>query len=309
MSTAVTMRAVTAPGRPGPGPLPEAVLRALDFTIARRIGGLLAGDYRSEGYGAGVELAQIRPYEPGDDVRLIDWNVTARMRQPHVKVHVAERVLTTWLVLDLSPSMAFGTADRRKMDVAEGVALAAGHIATRRGNRLGVVTFGDATSRVFPPGGGRAGMLGLLLALRDEPRLEGQGATSIGEALCRVAAIAGQSKLVIVASDFRGPRDWPSPLLELAGRNTVLAVEIRDPREQELPEMGELHLVDPETGRHLSVDTGRPGIRERFAAAAAAERAEVASQIRLTGAQHVVLSTRGDWLRPFAAAVRAKGAR
>ena len=128
--------------RPGPGPTPEALLRALDLTVGRRIRGLLPGEYRAHDLGGGTELAQVRPYEPGDDVRRIDWNVTARTTIPHVRVHVPERALTAWLLLDVSPSMTFGTADRRKADVAEGVALAVGHLATQRGNRLGIVTFG-----------------------------------------------------------------------------------------------------------------------------------------------------------------------
>ena len=153
--------------RPGPGPLPYTVLRALDLTIGRRVEGLLAGDYRSSLLGVGTELAQVRPYEPGDDVRMMDWNVTARTRVPHVRVHLAERVLTTWIVLDTSASMQFGTADRRKADVAEGAALALAHVATRRGNRLGVVGFGGAEDRLLPPRQGRVGLLGLLTALRE----------------------------------------------------------------------------------------------------------------------------------------------
>ena len=137
--------------RPGPGPLPDALLRALEVSIGRRMEGLLAGDYRSTLLGDGTELAQVRPYIPGDDVRRIDWNVTARTDLTHVRVHLAERVLVTWLVLDTSASMEFGTADRRKADVAEGVAIAVGHVATRRGNRLGLVTFGDAAPRTLPP--------------------------------------------------------------------------------------------------------------------------------------------------------------
>ena len=124
--------------RPGPGPTPVALLRALDLTIGRRIHGVLPGEFRAHDLGGGLELAQIRPYQPGDDVRRIDWNVTARTTVPHVRVHVPERALTSWLVLDLSPSMTFGTALRRKADVAEGVALAVGHLATQRGNRLGI---------------------------------------------------------------------------------------------------------------------------------------------------------------------------
>ncbi len=135
----------TTPERPGPGALPGALLRALQIEVGRRLEGMLAGEYRSSRYGDGAELAQVRPYVAGDDVRLIEWNVTARTGTPHVRVNLAERVLVTWLVLDTSPSMEFGTADRRKTDVAAGAALAVGHVATRRGNRLGVLTFGDRT--------------------------------------------------------------------------------------------------------------------------------------------------------------------
>src|SRR5437773_12259894 len=147
MSVLRGFRAEPTPERPGPGPLPEALLRALEVSIGRRVGGLLAGDYRSTLLGEGTELAQVRPYISGDDVRQIDWNVTARTGEPHVRVHLAERVLVTWLVLDTSPSMQFGTADRRKADVAEGVAIPVGHLAARRCNRLGFVTFGDEQPR------------------------------------------------------------------------------------------------------------------------------------------------------------------
>src|SRR6266702_4332286 len=140
---------------PGPGPLSSASLRALELSIGRRVDGLLAGDYRSAFAGLGSELLQVRPYEAGDDVRRIDWNVTARTGTTHVRVELAERVLVTWLVYDSSASMAFGTAERRKADVAEGVALAVGHVATRRGNRLGIVTFGDDHPVTLPPRQGR----------------------------------------------------------------------------------------------------------------------------------------------------------
>ena len=170
MSVDRALVATPTPARPGPGPIPDRLLRALDVTIGRRMQGMLAGDYRSSLLGDGTELALIRPYVPGDDVRRIDWNVTARTGEPHVRVHLAERVLVTWLVLDTSPSMRFGTADRRKADVAEGVAIAVGHLATRRGNRLGALTFGGPDPRtVLPVRQGRVGLIGLLAALRDEP--------------------------------------------------------------------------------------------------------------------------------------------
>jgi len=296
------------PARPGPGPLPEALLRALDLTIRRRVEGMLSGEHRSALLGTGSELAQVRPYVPGDDVRRIEWNVTARTGETHVRIDLAERVLVTWLALDVSPSMAFGTADRRKADVAEGVALAVGHLASRRGNRLGLVTFGEGTPRALPARQGRAGMLTLLLELRQESALEGGGATSVGEGMRLVSRLARQRSLVVIVSDFRGPRDWRPPLLELAGGHDVLAVEIRDPREETLPNVGELRLVDPETGRQLRVDTASRRLRERFAAAAADERADVARELVALGVGHVVLSTAGDWLRPLAGYLRLRGA-
>jgi uncharacterized protein (DUF58 family) len=298
------LRSEPTAARPGPGPLPDALLRALELSIGRRMEGLLAGDYRSTLLGDGTELAQVRPYVPGDDVRRIDWNVTARTDITHVRVHLAERVLVTWLVLDTSPSMAFGTAERRKADVAEGVAIAVGHVATRRGNRLGFVTFGDAEPRTLPPRQGRMGLIGLLNALRQEGGDGRVGATSLGEALRRTGALARQRSVAVVVSDFRGPLDWRRPLLEIAGRHDLIAIEIRDPREQELPNAGVLWLVDPETGRQVRADTRSARLRSRFAAAAAAERAEVARTLAAAGARHVILSTSGDWLRSLAMFLR-----
>jgi len=282
----------------------EGLLRALDISIGRRVEGLLAGDFRSNLLGSGTELAMIRPYVPGDDVRRIDWAVTARTGEPHVRVDLAERVLVTWLVLDTSVSMQFGTADRRKADVAEGVAVAIGHLSTRRGNRLGVVTFGGEESRAIPPRQGRVGLVGLLAALRTEAPADGPGSSTLRSALRRTAALAKQRSLVVVVSDFRGDGEWRRPLLELAGHHDVVAVEVRDPREQELTNVGLLYLVDPETGRQLRVDTRSRRLRERFAVAAAAERAEVARSLSSAGVRHVVLTTSGDWLRPLVTFLR-----
>jgi uncharacterized protein (DUF58 family) len=302
VTSAVLTRERT-PDRPGPGPLPEALLRALDLKIARRIDGLLTGEHRTAAVGVGTELAQIREWEPGDDVRRIDWNATARSNQVQVRVDVAERALTSWVLLDVSPSMRFGTADRRKWDVAEGVAVAMGHLASRRGNRIGVATFGGNQPLTLRPRQGRVGLLGVLLAVRREPETERVGRTSVGAALTQVARVARQRSLAVVVSDFRGPRDWRSPLLQLASRHAVVAVEIRDPREQKLPNVGHIWLVDPETGRKLHVDTGRRRLLERFAETAAEERAGLARELASLGVPHLVLSTGGDWLRQFAAFV------
>ncbi|MFN0154139.1 MAG: DUF58 domain-containing protein [Gaiella sp.] len=291
------------PARPGPGPMPDALLHALELTIGRRVDGLLAGDHRSSILGRGTELAQIRPYEPGDDVRLIDWNVTARTRQTHVRAHLAERVLVTWLVMDRTASMGFGTADRRKDDVALGVGLALGHAASRRGNRIGLVAFGRGPSLPQPPRQGRAGLVGLMAGLEEQ----GQGVGPVlDDALATVGAVARQRALVSVVSDFRGPSTWQRPLLDLASRHDVLAVEIRDPREMELTDVGEIWFSDPETGEQLRVDTRNPRLRERFAETAHQERRAVADLLKNAGVAHVVLSTRGDWLRVLAGYLRSR---
>ncbi|HYO42883.1 MAG TPA: DUF58 domain-containing protein [Candidatus Limnocylindrales bacterium] len=298
------------PARPGPGHAPEALLRALDVTIGRRIRGLVPGEFRAHELGGGTELAQVRPYEPGDDVRRIDWNVTARMLVPHVRVHVPERSLTTWLVLDESPSMAFGTADRRKADVAEGVALALGHLSTRHGNRLGVLTYGARESRRVAAQGGRAGLLSVLAAPVADASLDA-GLAAVDRtpvpALRFLAGGATRGGLVALVSDFRGPRGWLPQLAPVAARHGLLAVEIRDPREDELPDVGDLTLVDAETGREVRVETSSRRLRERFAEAAAAERASLAVELRRLGARHIVLSTSGEWLRSLAVQLRTGG--
>jgi uncharacterized protein (DUF58 family) len=294
----------TTPERPGPGPMPDPLLRALELTIGRRVEGLLAGDHRSALLGRGSELAQVRPYVPGDDVRLIDWNVTARTREPHVRVHLAERVLVTWIVLDRTASMRFGTADRRKDDVALGATIAVGHAASVRGNRVGLVAFGEGPPAPLPPRPGRPGLVGVLLAVQDDG---GEGvAGSLAGALQVVGAAARQRSLIAIVSDFRGPLDWDRVLLDLAGRHDVLALEVRDPREQELPDVGEIWLSDPETGDRLRVDTRDELLRARFKAAAADERATVTTTLARAGARHVVLSTDTDWLRLLAAGLHRR---
>jgi uncharacterized protein (DUF58 family) len=284
---------VRTPAEPGPGPLSLASLRALDLAIARRISATVAGDFRSSSSGPGTELHQVRPYQPGDDVRRIDWNVTARTGELHVRVELAERVLVTWIVLDLSASMRFGTADRRKTDVAEGVSLAVSHVATRHGNRLGAVVYGGSTPHLSPPHAGHRGLLLTLDAMNNGPA----GMGTLDDGLELLQGVALQRSLVVIVSDFRGPGGWEKRLLQIAARHDVLAIEVRDRREQELTDIGELRIEDPETGRQIVLDTSDAGLRERFATAAEADRTEVAGRFASAGVPHLVVTTEGDWLR------------
>jgi len=288
------------PARPGPGPIAERLVRQLELSMARRVGGQMSGDHLGRGRGTGVELDRIRPYEPGDDVRRIDWNATARSGATQIREDVPDRQLTAWLLLDQSPSMHFGTADRRKADVAEGAALVVGRFAARRGDRLGIVTFGAGRETVVPPAGGRRGMLGLIRTVDLEPLEEGGGLTSVARALTLVGATRSPAGVVVIVSDFRGPRDWLAPLTHVSGRHAIVALEVTDPREDQLVDVGELTLIDPETGRSMRVDTGDRRLRTAFDSAASADRASLAAEFRRLGIRHLRLSTDGPWLPALA---------
>jgi uncharacterized protein (DUF58 family) len=292
-------------GRQGPGALPAALVDALDLVMARRAAGALPGERKAPGVGAGTELFQLRPYQPGDDVRQLDPSASARTGVPHVRLQVPERALTTWLVVDISPSMAFGTADRLKADVAEGVALVLGRLAARRGGRVALLTAGASRQRFLPPRSGRGAMAPLHRVLREGVAPDGHDdPEALARVLRRVAQLARHPGLVVVISDFRGPRSWRRALTALRARHSVLAVEVRDPRESELPAVGHLALVDPETGERLEVDTTSPKLRARFAAAEAEARSAVAGDLRRSLAEHVVLTTEGDWLHSLGGRLR-----
>jgi uncharacterized protein (DUF58 family) len=298
------VRLVDPPGRQGPGPLADDAVGRLDLGVARRAGGPLPGERRAPGVGLGTELAQLRPYEPGDDPRQLDPAASARTGVPHVRQHVPERALTTWIVLDLSASMAFGTGLRLKSDVAEGVASTIGQLAVRRGGRVAVITAGAPDTVTLPPRSGR----GAFAAVR---RLLGAGVApdavpaemTLPAALERTSRLARTRGLVTVVSDFRD-EGWVAPLRALAQRHTVTAIEIGDPREAELPDVGTLVVVDPETGEVAEADTASPQVRAAFAAAEAARRDAVAAGLRRARAHHVRLSTDDDWLRELARVLR-----
>ncbi|HXE43943.1 MAG TPA: DUF58 domain-containing protein [Conexibacter sp.] len=291
--------------RQGPGPLPHGLIAGLDLVIARRAAGALPGDRRAAGLGAGTELAQLRPYEVGDDVRQLDPAATARTGIPHVRLHVPERTLTTWLVIDVSPSMAFGTADRLKWDVAEGAALVLGRLAIRRAGRVALMTFGAGRPRLLPPRASKPGVVALRRALAEGVAPDGRpDRHALADALRRTGKVATQAGLVVVISDFRDQDGWTRPLGALSARHSVMAVEVGDPREASIPAVGRLSLVDPETGAHVSVDTSSRRVRDRFAALEAERRATVARELRRLEVEHVTLSTAGDWLRELGKRLR-----
>jgi uncharacterized protein (DUF58 family) len=298
------------PARPGPGPISDDLVRRLALALSRRVGGRMAGDHRGLGLGVGLELDRLRAYEPGDDVRRIDWNATARSLVPQVREDVPDRQLTAWLLLDESPSMHFGTADRRKADVAEGAALVIARFVARRSDRLGVIAFGsgDGTAdRLTPPTGGRNAMAGLLRVLAADSPDEGGGPTSMAHALRSVAASRTAAGFVAIVSDFRGPLDWRPFLSAVVARHTVLAIEVVDPREGALVDVGELTLIDPETGRTLRVDTSDRRLLHDFEAAAVAERDGVAGAFKQLGVRHLRLTTEGSWLASLARGLDTTG--
>jgi uncharacterized protein (DUF58 family) len=292
-------------GRQGPGPLAQPLIEALDLAVNRLVTRTLPGDRRAAGVGLGTELAQLRPYEVGDDVRHIDAAASARTGSLHVRLHVPERALTTWIVLDVSPSMAFGTARRLKADVAEGAALVFGRLAVRRAGSIGLVAFGAGGPRVLPPRGSKPGMVALRRMLAEGVAPDGRhDSKALAGALRRAGRLARRPGLVVAISDFRDQRAWERPLGSLRVRHSVLAVEIIDPREAELPAVGHLALVDPETGARLEVNTSRRRVRERFAELERERRQAVALELRRLRVHHTTLSTDQDWLVELGRQVR-----
>ncbi len=274
---------------------PEAVLRRLELVIWRRLDGMLQGDYQGLLPGPGSEADESRLYQPGDDVRRMDWNVTARTTAPHVRDPLADRELETWVLLDRSPSMDFGTARCEKRDVALAAVASIGFLTLRVGNRVGAVVLGQGPAQRLPVRTGRQALLGLLRRLATAP---GGGVTATGtdlgagvEQLTRPPRPRG---LVVVVSDFLSDSAWDRPLRVLAQRHQVLAIEVVDPLELELPDVGYLTLVDPETGLVHEVQTSRRPLRDRYAAAAAEQRAGIATRLRRAGASHLVLRTDTD---------------
>jgi uncharacterized protein (DUF58 family) len=281
----------------------EDRLRQLELTVTRKLDGLLQGDHQGLVPGGGTEPADGRVYSPGDDVRRMDWNLTARTGVPHVRTTIADRELETWLVVDGSASLDFGTIACEKRDLALAAAAAFAFLTVRDGNRVAASLFGTEASgasgsggSVVPPRSGRAAAMALLRRLEQRGRATGGESTTLAEALRRIRLTARRRGLVVLITDLIDSSNWTRELRALALRHEVVVVEVRDPRESSLPAVGMLTLVDPETGRRLEVQTSNAAVRARFAEAAAARHAQLARQVRGTGASHLVLSTDRDWL-------------
>jgi uncharacterized protein (DUF58 family) len=283
----------------------EAQLRQLELLVTRRLDGLLHGDHQGLVPAAGSEPSDARLYRIGDDVRHIDWNLTARTTLPHVRDTTAERELEAWLVVDRSASMDFGTARSEKRDLAHAAAAAFTFMNGRAGNRVGAVIARPGGMRIVPARTGRAASLAVVHGLAaDEARGTPEAAAPpLAAALTAADRLARRRGMVVVISDFLDGSDWSKGMGALARRHHVIAVEVRDPREDYLAPVGLLTLVDPETGRRLEVNTNSARLRAKFVRAAAERRAATAKAVRRAGARHLVLSTDRDWLLDIVRAV------
>lgn len=275
-------------------PTPEQVLRRLEWTVLRRLDGLLHGDYRSLARGDGLELADLREYQYADDVRRIDWNVTARLQVPHVREYREERELAAWFLLDLSGSVEFGSQAQSKLDLATQFTALVARVLTRRGNRVGAILFGTEVEAVLAPRSGRAQVLHLLSRIERRPPTAAQPLTDLGALLASAGEVLRRRALAFVLSDFVSRPGWEQPLARLAQRHEVLAVRLVDPLERELPDLGLLRLRDAETGEQLEVDTGDPALRRRFAAAARARDEALQAALARAGVDALELVTGDD---------------
>ncbi|GAA3570230.1 DUF58 domain-containing protein [Amycolatopsis ultiminotia] len=272
-----------------------AGLRTLELDVRRRLDGLLQGNHLGLVPGPGSEPGEARPYQPGDDVRRMDWAVTARTTTPHIRETVADRELETWVVADLSASLDFGTALCEKRDLVVCATAAVAHLTGGGGNRIGALISNGQGSTRIPARGGLAHARGLVRRLAETPRAPEGVRGDFAGALEQLRRPPRRRGLAVVISDFLGPGDWERPLRALGARHELIAVEVLDPRDVDLPEVGTVVLADPETGRQREVHASAL-LRKEFGAAAHAHRQQVATGLRRAGAAHLVLRTDSDWI-------------
>jgi uncharacterized protein (DUF58 family) len=278
---------------------PERILQRLDWQVIRRLDGLLQGDYRSLFYGYGVDFADLREYQPEDDIRYIDWNVTARMNTPYVRQYVEDREITAWFLLDLSPSMDFGTVQTQnvKRTVLIDFVTILARLLTRHGNRVGAVFYGSRVERTIPAGGGRIQVLRLVNDLLKQPRLSKTPFTDLRPLLEAGLHAIKKRSLIFLISDFISAPGWERPLSLLNRRHELLAIRLWDPREVELPDIGPIIMEDAETGEQLYVDTHDRRFRQRFQEAAQRREAALSETFKRAGVDALSLSTEEDLVR------------
>lgn len=282
------------------------VLRRLELDVTHRLDGLLHGDHRGLVPGHGTELGETRQYAPGDDVRRIDWNVTARLGQAYIRQTIAERELETWLVIDRSPRLDFGSARHEKRELVLAAAAATGFLTNRDGNRIGAMLAGRGEPTIIPAKGTRKHLLHILHEIATAPRGDGAGVTDLGAALAQLGSVAKRRGLVVVVSDFRVADGWETPLRILTNKHDVLAVEVIDPLELALPNVGPLPIADPATGEIREIPTQKKKVRDAYAAAAEARRQMLTDTFRSNRVDHLTLHTDAEWLDDL---VRFVGAR
>ena len=273
---------------------PEAVLRRLEWTVLRRLDGLLQGDYRTLFRGFGLDLADLREYQYGDDVRHIDWNVTARLQTPYVREYHEDREVTAWFLLDLSASVDFGSGEVRKRGVAADFVAVLARILTRHGNKVGALFYGEDVDTMIPARSGRRHVLRILHAMLERPAPKRNLPTDLGELLTGAAHLMRRRSLVFVVSDFISVPGWQERLGQLAQRHEIVAVRLHDPLESSLPDIGMLVVQDSETGEQVFVDTNDRGFRRRFAAAAQKREEGLRAAFRQAGIDALELSTDDD---------------
>jgi uncharacterized protein (DUF58 family) len=284
----------------------RALVRRLRWPVVKPLATRPNGDERSRLVGPGVEFASVREYQPGDDVRRIDWNLTARLNTPYVREAQAEGAIDVWLVVDVSGSVDWGTAECLKRYRAIELAAVTCQLLGRHGNRVGMLLFADRPVAVVPPGRGRLHLERVVGMLRLHPRSNVRGATDLAGALENLERLARHPALIIIATDFLVPDGWAMPLRRLAQRHEVLAARVRDPREMELADIGLVTFEDPETGAQFTVDTSDRRLRERFAAAAAAQTRRIDSTLLACGVDHMVLDTNRPLLPVLAGFLEAR---
>jgi len=281
-------------------PAPEVTLQRLDWTVLRRLDGLLQGDYRTLFYGQGLDLADIREYQPEDDVRYIDWNVTARMDTPYVRQYHEDREITAHFLCDLSPSLDFGTVRTEKRAVVEDIVAVLSRILTRHGNRVGAILYNGSVERAIPAGGGKAAVLRMLSEIRRSPRLRQAPYTALADLIGAADRTIRRRSLIFVVSDFFSAPGWERALGRLAMRNEVIAVRVSDPREREIPDIGWITMTDAETGQQLQVDTHDRRFRERFERVVAKHEDALRVAFVHAGVDVLEVSTEGDLVRAIA---------